>query len=161
MFKTRDQNRVFTLNRKDPTLMTVKCPPQSAFFNPRALIGLGLGATSLFLATLGFFTFPSTAKATPQCSPVEFTENWTGYQQVKIQMSSDPGCTIYYTVRVWNYPPDPTHSSAVYNPTGNPNYQGLGISPGTINYYKALAYNPNATPVDSAISSYSVDNTGN
>jgi hypothetical protein len=140
--------------------MILKSHAVSAYFNPRALIGFGLGATGLFLAIFGFI-FPSTAKATPQCSPVEFTENWTGYQQVKIQMSSDSGCTIYYTVRVWQPPADPTHSSAVYNPSGNPSYQGLGIPAGYVYCYKALAYNPSATPVDSAVNSYCVDNTGN
>jgi hypothetical protein len=141
--------------------MKAKSPVESAFLNPRALIGFGFSAVGLLLALLGFLAFPSSALATPQCSDVEFTENWTGYQQVKIQMSSDAGCTIYYTVRVWQPPADPTHSSAIYNPTGNPNYQGLGIPAGYVYCYKALAYNPSATPVDSAINSYCVDNTGN
>jgi hypothetical protein len=141
--------------------MTTKPHAASAFCNPRTLIGLGLGATSLFLAILGIFTFPRTARATPQCSGVEFTENWVGYQQVYIQMSSDPGCTIYYTVHPWTPPSNPTHSSAIYNPSGNPNYQGLGIPGGYTYCYKALAYNATATPVDSIITSYCVDNTGN
>jgi hypothetical protein len=134
-----------------------------AYFHPRALIGLGLGATSLFLAMLGFFTFPSTAKATPQCSAPEFTENpGETYGALYVQMSSDPGCTIYYTVRYWQLPStNPTHSSAVYNPSGNPSYEGLGIPRGYVVCYKALAYNASATPVDSLISGYCADNTGN
>ncbi len=143
--------------------MTVKSPAQSAFFNPRGLIGLGLGATSLLLALAGFLTFPSTARATPQCSAPEFTEsNGENYGSLYVQMSSDPGCTIYYTVHYWTLPSaNPTHSSAVYNPSGNPSYEGLGIPRGYVVCYKALAYNASATPVDSLISGYCADNTGN
>lgn len=143
--------------------MTVKSPTQSAFFNPRALIGLGLCATSLCLAVLGCLTFPSTAKATPQCSAPDFSEsNGENYGSLYVQMSSDPGCTIHYTVHYWSPPANPTHSSAVYNPSGNPNYEGLGIPRGYVVCYKALAYNASATPVDSPISGpYCADNTGN
>lgn len=142
--------------------MKMTCVSQSAFFNLRALLGVGISGTGLALAMFAFLAFPSSAKATPQCSDVEFTENWTGYQQIKVQMSSDAGCTIYYTVQYWQPPfSNPTHSSAIYNPQGNPNYQGLGIPAGYVVCYKALAYNPNATPVDSNITSYCADNTGN
>ncbi len=141
--------------------MKTKCVSQSAFFNPRAPLGVSISGIGLALAMFAFLAFPNSALADPQCSEVQFDENWTGYQQVKILMSSDPGCSIHYTVQAWQLPSNPTHSSATYNPQGNPNYQGLGIPAGYIYCYKALAYNPNATPVDSAISSYCVDNTGN
>jgi hypothetical protein len=140
--------------------MKTKCVSQSAFPNPRALFGVSISGIGLALVMFAFLAFPSTALADPQYSDVEFTENC--YQQVKIMMSSDSGCTIYYTVQYWQPPfSNPTHSSAVYNPQGNPSYQGLGIPAGYVVCYKALAYNPNATPVDSNITSYCVDNTGN
>jgi hypothetical protein len=140
--------------------MKIKPHAVSAFFHPRALIGLGLGATSILLAVLGCLTFPSTARATGQCTAPVFTENGgTTYGSLYVQMSSDPGCTIYYTVRYWALPlTNPTHSSAVYNPSGNPNYEGLGIPRGYVVCYKALAADATG---DSAISSYCADNTGN
>jgi hypothetical protein len=140
--------------------MTVKPHAVSAFFHPRALIGLGLGATSILLAMLGCLTFPSTARATGQCTAPDFTENGGAtYGSLYVQMSSDPGCTIYYTVRYWQLPSaNPTHSSAVYNPSGDPNYEGLGIPRGYVVCYKALAADGTG---DSAISSYCADNTGN
>jgi hypothetical protein len=141
--------------------MKNKSVSESAFFNPRALIGVGISGIGLALAMFALLAFPSSARATPQCSDVEFTENRVSYSQLYLLMSSDSGCTIYYTVQAWQPPSNPTHSSAIYNPQGTPNYHGLGIPLGTHYYYKALAYNASATPVDSNITAYDVDNTGN
>ena len=76
-------------------------------------------------------------------------------------MLSDPGCTIYYTVSSIWYPNDPTHGSAVYNPTNNPSYKGLGIPWGSYMYYKAFAHKTGATPEDTGICWYEADNSGN
>jgi hypothetical protein len=141
--------------------MKAKSPVVPAFLNPRALIGFGFSAVGLLLALLGFLAFPSSALATPQCSDVTFTEHVEAYGTIYVQMSSDPGCTIYYTVRSLQLPSDPTHSSAIYNPGHNPNYQGLGVGVGAHLWYKALAYNASSTPVDSGITIYEVDNTQN
>ena len=78
-----------------------------------------------------------------------------------VQMFSGEGCTIYYTVSSTWYPANPTHSSAIYNPTNNPNYEGLGIPLGTHKYYKAFAHLTTVNPHDgdSGITQYDADNT--
>jgi hypothetical protein len=141
----------------------MKSPAQSAFLNPRAIIGLGFSAIGLLLALLGFLAFPSSALATPTtCADVEFTEvPGEDYGELYVQMSTDnPSCTIYYTVNAYNWPPSPTHSSAIYNPSHIPNYQGLGVPFGQRRYYKALAYIFGAVPADSGITAYVADNSG-
>jgi hypothetical protein len=138
---------------------------KSAFLTTRALMGFGFGSIGVLLLLLAFITFPSTsALAVPgTCAVVEFTEvPGEGYGELYVQMSTDnPFCTIYYTVSATNWPPNPTHSSAVYNPSHNPNYEGLGVPHGQRRYYKAFAHISAGYPTeDSIISQYVADNTG-
>lgn len=138
--------------------MKTKAASQSAFFNPRALLGFGFGAIGLLLAVLGFMSFPSsTALARPgTCVPVSFKEvPGEDYNELYVQMISGDNCTIYYSVSATTWPPDPTHSSAIYNPTNDPNYEGLGVPYPGRRYYKAFAHKASAYPTeDSIITSY-------
>src|SRR5437763_15268592 len=110
---------------------------------PRALMGLGLAATVTLFAFLALFAFPRQARADIlTCSSPEFTEEpGEDYGELYVTMTSDAGCTIYYTVNAWNWPADPTHSSAIY--VSRP-----GIPFGQRRYYKALAYKANALPTE-------------
>jgi hypothetical protein len=124
---------------------------------PRALMGLGFAATGMLFAFLALFAFPRQARADIlTCSGPEFTEEaGNEYGELYVTMTSDAGCTIYYTVGAWNWPANPTHSSAIY-------VSRLGIPHGQYRYYKALAYKANAQPTeDSGVSWYEVDNSGN
>jgi hypothetical protein len=145
--------------------MKIRSASRSAFSIPRVLIGFGLGATGVLLVMFAFLALPSTARADAPCTDVEFTE--TGgdtYGSTYVQMSSTTGCTIYYTVNAFNWPANPTHSSAVYNPTNDPNYEGLGVAFGQKRYYKAFAHKTHINPHDwdsPDITFYMVDNSGN
>jgi hypothetical protein len=145
--------------------MKIRSVSLSAFSTPRALIGFGLGATGVLLVIFAFLALPSTARADAPCTDVEFTE--TGgeeYGSTYVQMHSVTGCTIYYTVNAVGWPANPTHSSAVYNPSNDPNYEGLGVAFGQTRYYKAFAHKTKFTPHDwdsPNITFYMVDNSGN
>jgi hypothetical protein len=142
--------------------MNTKPVSKSAFFNLRALIGLGFCSIGVLLALFALVAFPTSALAVPGCDDVEFTEHTEGYGQLYVQMSSNAGCTIYYTVNSFSYPANPTHSSAIYNPSNNPNYEGLGVAYGTHKYYKAFAHKTTVNPHDGDspdITSYDADNT--
>jgi hypothetical protein len=144
--------------------MRTQSVSKSAFFNIRALIGLGFGSIGALLALVALVAFPSSALAVPKCDDVEFYEYQPYYGHMYVQMISDPGCTIYYTVSSTWYPADPTHSSAVYNPSGNPNYEGLGVPVGTHKFYKAFAHLTTSNPHDGdsdSITQYDADNTQN
>jgi len=135
--------------------MKKKSVSKAAFFNPRALIGFGFGAIGFFLAVVAFITFPSTsALAVPgTCATVTF-EDVPGedYNELYVTMTSDAGCTIYYTVSATTWPSDPTHNSAIYS-------SQLGVPYLQRRYYKALAYKAHAYPTeDSAITSHFVYN---
>lgn len=155
--------QIATLKKKGIIKMKIKSVSES--FTPGVLCGFGLGAIGLFLAVFAFVAFPSsTALAVPStCDPVEFTEvSGDDYGELYVQMStSSPYCVIYYTVNAYNWPPNPTHSSAIYNPTGDPNYEGLGVPYGQRRYYKAFAHINSGYPTeDSIITSYIADNSG-
>ena len=136
----------------------------SAFSTPRALVGFSLGATGVLLAIFAFLALPSTARADAPCTDVEFTEtSGENYGDTYVQMHSVTLCTIYYTVGSITWPANPTHSSAVYNPTNDPNYEGLLVSSGQKRFYKAFAHRTKFTPHDwdsPNITFYEVDNTG-
>ena len=143
--------------------MKTKPVSKSAFFNLRALIGLGFCSIGVLLALFALVAFPNSAFAVPGCGDIVFTEHSEGYGTLYVQMSSDyAGCTIYYTVSSTGYPGNPTHSSAVYNPTHIPNYEGLGVAFGTHKYYKAFGHLTTVNPHDGdspGITSYDADNT--
>lgn len=142
--------------------MKTKSPAsQSAFFNPRALLGFGFGTLGLLLAVVGFTAFPSsTALAVPVCSAVDFEEVIPEYGELYVILSSDEGCTIYYTISPWGYPSNPTHSSAIYNPSSYP--EGFEVPNGQRRYFKAFAHKTTSNPHDgdSGITSHQADNTG-
>jgi len=127
---------------------------ESAFCNPRVLIGFGFSTIALLLALVAFLTFPSSSALAqlPRCSPVGFDESGHYPNTVFVSMSSNAGATIYYTVGTVNYPPAPTHSSAIYSAP-------LGTPGGQKRFYKAIANKPGVC-TDSVVTQYEVDNTG-
>ena len=142
--------------------MKTKSSLESAFFNPRALLGFGCGTLGLLLAVLAFTAFPaSTARAVPLCSDVYFEEVIPEYAVLYVKLSSDAGCTIYYTISAFGYPSNPTHSSAIYNPS--PYYDGIQVPNGQYRYFKAFAHKTTSNPHDgdSGITSHQADNTQN
>lgn len=142
--------------------MKIKSPSQSAFFNPRGLLGFSCGTLGLLLLVLGFTAFPSsTAQAVPLCSDVYFEEVIPQYGVLYVKMSSDEGCTIYYTISAYGYPSNPTHSSNIYNPS--PYYYGIPVPDGQYRYFKAFAHKTTSNPHDgdSGITSHQADNTQN
>ena len=157
------KNAALTLNQKEIP-MKIKSVSRSAFFTPRAFVGLGLGATGVLLAVFAFFAFPSTARADAPCTNVVFTEeDEVGeYGEKYVLMSSVTGCTIYYTVHATMWPANPTHTSAVYNPSNDPNYEGLQVPVGQRRYYKAFAHKTKYNPHDwdsPGTTGYVADNT--
>ena len=129
---------------------------KSTASSPRVLLSLGLCMTGLVLGSLALLLPTPRAYADPvTCSDPLFAEEaGNEYGEDYVTMSSDDGCTIYYTVNAYNWPADPTHSSAIYTAR-------LGVPFGQRRYYKALAYKANALPTeDSAIVSYVADNSG-
>lgn len=131
---------------------------ESAFFNPRALIGFGFGAIGLLLAVLGLVAFPSSsARATSTCSDVQFTEYLEGYSDMYVEMSSDPGCTIFATVNSYSYPSDPTHNGGTQTGITWIYIHEYNVPVHQKRYFKALAYISGAP--DSGITSYEADNT--
>jgi hypothetical protein len=146
--------------------MKTKSVSKSAFSTPRVLLGLGLGSIGVSLAILALVALPtSSALAVPQCSAVSF-EDVMGedYGEMYVTMTSDPGCTIFYTIAAFNFPANPTHSggspgagTAIY-PSTNPSYEGVPVPVHQKRYLKAVAYNPSPW-VDSAITAHVADNT--
>jgi hypothetical protein len=134
--------------------MRTKSSLESAFFNPRALIGFGFGAIGLLLGLVAFIALPKqSAWAHPSaCTSVVFSESSGPVRDsVYVSMESHHAgtvtqCTIYYTVDSV-LPPDPTHSSAVY--TGP-----YVVFHGQPRYFKAFGHALNAIPEDSAITSW-------
>jgi len=145
--------------------MKIRSDSLSAFSTPRALIGFGLGATGVLLVIFAFLALPSTARADAPCTDVEFTETGAEeYGATYVQMHSVTGCTIYYTTNSVGWPANPTHSSAIYNPTNDPDYEGLLVNFGQTRYYKAFAHKTHTIPHDwdsPNITFYLVDNSGN
>jgi hypothetical protein len=130
---------------------------QSAFFNPRALIGFGFGAIGLLLGLVAFVALPKqSALATPTpCTNVAFTEIPGDRGTVYVAMESHNSgtstqCTIYYTVASF-VPDDPTHSSAVYT-------SPIAVSQGQIRFFKAFGHALYATPEDTGITNWYVNN---
>jgi hypothetical protein len=137
--------------------MKTKSSLESAFFNPRALIGFGFGAIGLLLGLVAFIALPKqSAWATPSpCTNVAFTELPGDRGTIYVAMESHNAgtttqCTIYYTVATY-VPDDPTHSSAVY--TGP-----ISVSHGQIRFFKAFAHALNADPEDTGITNWYVNN---
>jgi hypothetical protein len=134
--------------------MKTKSSLESAFFNPRALIGFGFGAIGLLLGLVAFIGLPTqSALASPTpCTEVVFTDSNGEYGSILVSMESHsagyPGspCTIYFTVSSTAYPPsDPTHSSPVYM---GPLTVPFG---GAERYFKAFGHKSGADPEDSHI----------
>jgi hypothetical protein len=155
------QKEALTLNKKELS-MKIKSASSSAFFNPRALLGFGLGTLGLLLGLVAFIALPTqSALATPApCTDVEFTEGsgpingaiYLAMESHSIGYPNSP-CTIYFTVSAGN-PPDPTHSSAIYN-------HSYVVFYGEIRRFKAFGHKSAADPEDTGIGSYTVDNSGN
>ena len=134
---------------------------QSAFFNPRALLGFGFGALGLLLGLAAFIALPKqSAWAIPSpCTPVVYSEAPSEYVRDAIDVSMESHnegtaiqCTIYYTVGPTN-PPNPTHSSAIY--TGP-----YVVLPGDAKFFKAFGHALYADPEDSQITGHYTDNLG-
>ncbi len=134
---------------------------QSAFFNPRALLGLGFGALGLLLGLAAFITLPKhSALAIPsKCTPVEYSEAPSQYVRDAIDVTMESHnegtadqCTIYYTVGPTN-PANPTHSSAIYTAP-------YVVLPGDAKFFKAFGHALYAVPEDSNITGHYTDNLG-
>jgi hypothetical protein len=130
---------------------------QSAFFNPRALISFGFGATGLLLGLVAFIALPKqSAHAIPSpCTTVVFTEVPGDRGVIYVAMESHnegttSQCTIYYTVATY-VPDDPTHSSAVYS-------SPVPVPHGQIRFFKAFGHKLYAMPEDTAITNWYVNN---
>lgn len=141
--------------------MKTKSSLESAFFNPRALVGFGFGAMGLLLGLVAFIALPKqSAFAEPSpCTSVVFTEapaeDVPG--AIKVFMESHnqgtaTQCTIYFTSSA-GIPPTPTHSSTVYT-------SPYIVLYGDARFFKAFAHALNANPEDSSITSHFTDNTG-
>lgn len=141
--------------------MKTKSSPESAFFNPRALIGFGFGAIGLLLGLVAFIALPKhSAWAEPApCTPVVYSEATSDEVLGAIAVSMESHhqgtaiqCTIYYTVGA-GIPPTPTHSSTIY--TGP-----YLVYPGDAKFFKAFGHVLYADPEDSEITSHYTDNLG-
>jgi hypothetical protein len=138
--------------------MKTKSSLESAFFNPRALVGFGFGAVGLLLGLVAFIALPKqSAWAIPSpCTNVVFTEaSGPVRDSIAVSMESHnegttTQCTIYYTVDTF-VPNDPTHSSAVYTTP-------IVVLHGQIRFFKAFGHALNAIPEDSAITNWYVNN---
>jgi len=127
---------------------------ESAFFNPRALIGFGFGAIGLLLGLVAFIALPKqSAWAIPTpCTNVVFTES-SGPVRDSVYVSMESHnegtltqCTIYYTVDSF-VPPNPTHSSAIYT-------SPYVVFDGQQRFFKAFGHALNAIPEDSPITNW-------
>jgi hypothetical protein len=130
---------------------------QSAFFNPRALIGFGFGAIGLLLGLVAFIALPKqSAWATPSpCTNVVFTELPGDRGTIYVAMESHnegtaTQCTIFYNVATY-VPYPPNHYSAVY--TGP-----IPVSHGQIQFFKAFAHALYANPEDTGVTDWYVNN---
>jgi hypothetical protein len=141
--------------------MKTKSSLESAFFNPRALIGFGFGAIGLLLGLVAFIALPTqSALAIPSpCTNVVFTDATSDEVLGAIAVSMESHnqgttdqCTIYYTVGPTN-PPNPTHSSAIY--TGP-----ILVYSGDAKFFKAFGHALYAVPEDSTITGHYTDNLG-
>jgi hypothetical protein len=141
--------------------MKTKSSLESAFFNPRALVGFGFGAIGLLLGLVAFIALPTqSALAIPSpCTNVVFTEapseEVPGAINVYMESHNEgtsTQCTIYYTVSATN-PPNPTHSSAIY--TGP-----YVVLYGDAKFFKAFGHALYAEPEDSTITGHYTDNLG-
>jgi hypothetical protein len=148
------QEKKFTPGKPHNNPMNKTSVRQSAFFNPRALLGFGFGALGLLLGLAAFIVLPKqSAWATPSpCTSVAYSESSGPVRDsVYVSMESHHAgtmtqCTIYYTVDSV-LPPDPTHSSAVY--TGP-----YAVFHGQPRYFKAFGHALLANPEDSPITSW-------
>ena len=128
--------------------MKTKFSLESAFFNPRALIGFGFGGIGLLLGLVAFIGLPTqSALAAPTpCTDVVFTDSNGGGGSVRVSMEYHSigypisPCTIYFNVSSTGYPADPTLSSTVY---AGPYTVPWG---GAERYFKAIGYKASATP---------------
>jgi hypothetical protein len=134
--------------------MKTKSSLESAFFNPRALIGFGFGAIGLLLGLVAFIALPKqSAWAHPSaCTSVVFSESSGPVRDsVYVSMESHNAgtttqCTIYYNVAPY-VPSDPDHSSTIY--TGP-----YVVFHGQPRFFKAFGHALYADPEDSAITSW-------
>lgn len=140
--------------------MKTKSSLESAFFNPRALVGFGFGAIGLLLGLVAFIALPKhSALAIPSpCTDVEFGfETGDIPDAVYVTMESHnegftTQCTIYYTVSA-GIATTPTHSSAIYT-------DPYPVLSGQIRRFKAFGHKLYAIPEDSPVTGVTVDNTG-
>ncbi len=140
--------------------MKTKSALESAFFNPRALVGFGFGAIGLLLGLVAFFALPKhSALAVPNpCTDVVY-----GYTDGEIfdafyitMESHNEGypssqCVIYYTVSYTGIPTTPNHNSAIYT---NP----VPVLYGQTARFKAFGHQTSATPEDTGIFSTYINN---
>ena len=133
--------------------MKTKSALESAFFNPRALVGFGFGAIGLLLGLVAFFALPKhSALAVPSpCTDVVFDYAdipMFPYKPVEMESHNEgypnSPCVIYYTTSTTGVPTTPNHSSAIYtDPIPAMWGQTLRI--------KAFAHQDSATPEDTAV----------
>jgi hypothetical protein len=140
--------------------MKTKSSLESAFFNPRALIGFGFSAIGLLLGLVAFITLPTqSALAGPAaCTEVAFNTSGGPSGSILVSMEShsigfpNSPCTIYFTWSVGT-PPDPTHSSSTYS-------SPQAVGQGTQKTFRAFGHKTNAMPEDSDITEVEVVNGG-
>jgi hypothetical protein len=141
--------------------MKTKSSLESAFFNPRALIGSGFGAIGLLLGLVAFVALPKhSAWAVPsKCTPVVYSEAPSEDVPDAIAVSMESHnegtttqCTIYYNATA-GLTPNPTHSSTIYTAPYLVYY-------GDAKFFKAFGHALDAEPEDSAITGHYTDNLG-
>jgi hypothetical protein len=142
--------------------MKTKSVSKSGFFNPRALIGFGLGVFGLLLGLAAFIALPThSAWARPApCTDVEYSETGGPSCSVIVTMTSysigypNSPCTIYYNTST-TVPPDPTHMSA----SGTSPVASV-VAGYQMRHFKAFGHKASAIPEDSVnITGYYVNNT--
>ena len=141
--------------------MKTKSSFESAFFNPRALVGFGFGAIGLLLGLVAFIALPTqSAWAEPSpCTTVVFSEapseDVPGAINVSMESHNEGTaiqCTIYYNATA-GLTPNPTHSSTIY--TGP-----YVVLAGDAKFFKAFGHALYADPEDSQITGHYTDNLG-
>ena len=140
--------------------MKTKSSLESAFLNPRALVGFGLGAIGLLLGLVAFIALPKhSAWAVPApCTNVVF--GYTDgeiFDAMYVTMEShnqgypNSQCVIYYTYNSTGLVPNPTHNSPIYT-------DPYPVLWGQTLHFKAFAHQSSADPEDTIITNTTVNN---
>lgn len=112
------------------------------------------------MAVIALLAFASSSALASPCEPAEFSESGgfpaTAYIYVT---TATPGATIFATVGNHFIPANPTHSGGT--PTGSTFICGgtIAVFVHDYKYVKCVVYKAGMT--DSAMTQYSLDNTGN